>query len=226
VSRDGLTLGRGQHRVAAGDLLQVAYCYRIPAAARLTFYLDRDKNPFNVNHHFVLASRDLKPSGSAVAEAAHSWRMPELNPEESYFLCAEITDNASHRRYMYAVPEFREEPDQSAEPCMVTAFPSEIRPFFGQGGRTRLLLFIGGGQAVFSGHCEPVWQTGAIQTLGVWAFFKRFMLVMVRLDFGKLDSGLHVFTVGGCDGAISINGRGTATAETAGQKRDQDRLSR
>ena len=88
--------------------------------------------------------------------------------------------------------------------CAVRIVPGNLGWFQGEREKTRWLLAIGENGTQFTKGTTVAWSTDAIETVRKIVFFRRFMLIKVRMDGARLDKGDYEVSIGGCTGRITM----------------------
>ena len=88
--------------------------------------------------------------------------------------------------------------------CAVRIVPGNLGWFQGEREKTRWLLAIGENGTQFTKDTTVAWSTDAIETVRKIVFFRRFMLIKVRMDGARLDKGDYEVSIGGCTGRITM----------------------
>jgi hypothetical protein len=88
--------------------------------------------------------------------------------------------------------------------CTVRVIPQSLGWFLGEKERTRTLIVIGKRETVFVENTEIRWDSPDILFVSKRVFFKRFMLMRVRLDGAALDKGNYRVLIGTCSGTLKL----------------------
>jgi uncharacterized repeat protein (TIGR02543 family) len=103
ILRSGEPLAAGVQNLLPGENLALRCAYRDYAGRdNLTWYADRDTDPYNDNNLAVLAvAGPLDATGSTITRSTTPWTVASLLPGQGYYLYAEI-QNDNQTRYLYA----------------------------------------------------------------------------------------------------------------------------
>ncbi len=122
VLRSDSKLEHGKQYLTLDEELEIAYNFRSYAnASDVTFYVDRDKNPYNNNNFATISTTNQNATGAAIAQLTAQWTITGLATETPFYLYAKANDG-THQRYLYAPYQFE---IQNADLPQITSHPED-----------------------------------------------------------------------------------------------------
>jgi hypothetical protein len=88
--------------------------------------------------------------------------------------------------------------------CTATLIPWALGWFFGERDATRHVLAIAERGAAFADNATVTWESSGITTESAHVFFKRFMLMKVRIDAAALGRGDYRALIGTCSATLKL----------------------
>lgn len=99
-------LGPGAVPLSSGETLFLKYTFRSAInSGTITFYADRDTNPYNDNNLATIGSAAFSSGGALIQQASLEWDTSGLAHSGNFYIYGKIT-NGTTTRYLYASAKF------------------------------------------------------------------------------------------------------------------------